>query len=151
MSRRGKGGIVRKTEINMIPFLDVLLTMLLIFMIATPAVNRAIDVQLPPAEVSKVTEDPQEKDIVVVEVHTDDSYTIFYNLEKYADLREDLAVKQLDRIFTEIVENNRIKDTIVQVAADENAPYRSVVKAIDILKKYSVIDVGLITRGLDEH
>lgn len=131
----------RKTEINMIPFLDVLLTLLLIFMIATPTVNSSIDVQVPKSSVAKVAEQANEKDILVVEVHTGGTFTLLFNLDKYTDLDQNQLQAQLNRLLA----NKKSEDLIVQVAADKSATYSYVVNALSILKEYGIIDVGLIT------
>ncbi|RIY33559.1 hypothetical protein CJP74_01460 [Psittacicella melopsittaci] len=131
----------RKTEINMIPFLDVLLTLLLIFMIAAPAVNNSIDVTVPNSSVAKATTQTAEKDIVVIEVHGDDSYTLLFNNEKFTALDQN----NLQTRLNSTLEGKDLKNLIVQVAADKGAVYDNVVKALTILKAYGIVDVGLIT------
>ncbi|RIY34948.1 biopolymer transporter ExbD [Psittacicella gerlachiana] len=131
----------RKTEINMIPFLDVLLTLLLIFMIAAPAVNSSIDVTVPNSSVAKATTQAAEKDIVVVEVHGADSYTLLFNAQKYTALDQNTLQAQLNQVL----QGKDLKNLIVQVAADKGAMYDNVVQALTILKAYGIVDVGLIT------
>lgn len=146
--RGGGGGMGRKTEINMIPFLDVLLTLLLIFMVATPAVNRSVDVNVPNSAVSKATDTVQQKDILVVEAHSDGTFTILYNLEKYTDLSQQQFINQINRIVqARKAANQTNKDLIVQLAADKQAIYDNVIGALTILKQYGFVDVGLITKG----
>lgn len=143
MSTRRYRKSTRKTEINMVPFLDVLLTVLLIFMIATPAVNRSIDVNVPHSAASSVTEESQEKDILVVEVHSDATFTLLFNVDKYTDLDANQLKLQMNRLL----ENVQADNLIVQVAADRTALYNNVVDAITLIKQYGIQDVGLITKG----
>lgn len=52
-------------EINMTPFIDVMLVLLIVFMITLPVVNHAVKVDLPRASVEKVIKDPQAVDISI--------------------------------------------------------------------------------------
>lgn len=52
-------------EINMTPFIDVMLVLLIVFMITLPVVNHAVKVELPRGSVEKVTKDPQAIDISI--------------------------------------------------------------------------------------
>lgn len=52
-------------EINMTPFIDVMLVLLIVFMITLPVVNHAVKVDLPKASVEKVIKNPQAVDISV--------------------------------------------------------------------------------------
>ena len=52
-------------EINMTPFIDVMLVLLIVFMITLPVVNHAVKVDLPRASVEKTTKDPQAVDISI--------------------------------------------------------------------------------------
>ncbi|RIY34561.1 hypothetical protein CKF54_00100 [Psittacicella hinzii] len=135
----------RKTEINMIPFLDVLLTLLLIFMIAAPAVNSSIDVTVPNSKVAKATPQNTQKDIVVVEVHADNSFTLLFNSEKYTSLDRGALQGELNRVLA----GKTAPNLIVQVAADKGAIYDNVVQALTILKAYGLVDVGLITNPIE--
>lgn len=143
---RGFRKNTRKTEINMVPFLDVLLTVLLIFMIATPAVNLSIDVNVPRSSVAAATEDQKEKDILVIEVHSDSTYTLLYNIDKYTNLSQSDLTAQMNKLL----EGKDIKEFVVQVAADQAALYNSVVNALTLLKQYGIVDIGLITNASTE-
>ncbi|MFC6276758.1 biopolymer transporter ExbD [Psittacicella hinzii] len=142
-NRRRSAGLrpSRKTEINMIPFLDVLLTMLLIFMIATPTVNSSIDVSVPQSSVAKVSEQVADKDILVVEVHSDATFTLLFNTDKYTDLDQGQLQAQINRVL----QGKKPENLIVQIAADKASTYSSVVNALTLLKQYGIVDVGLIT------
>ncbi|WP_430689511.1 ExbD/TolR family protein [Klebsiella variicola] len=52
-------------EINMTPFIDVMLVLLIVFMITLPVVNHAVKVDLPRASVEKITKEPQAIDIAI--------------------------------------------------------------------------------------
>lgn len=147
---RRASGSGRKNEINMIPFLDVLLTLLIVFMVATPVVNRSVDVSVPDSAIGKTTSDIDSKTIIVVEVHHDASYTLYFNTEKYTNLTEQQLINQLNSIITNGGEDGgklEFDNMIVQVAADKTVQYQTVVSALSMLKKYGFNDVGLITSG----
>ncbi|MEC5318108.1 biopolymer transporter ExbD [Brenneria populi subsp. brevivirga] len=52
-------------DINMTPFIDVMLVLLIVFMITLPVINHAVKVDLPRADVEKMKKDPQAVDISI--------------------------------------------------------------------------------------
>ncbi|WP_323644337.1 biopolymer transporter ExbD [Pectobacterium versatile] len=52
-------------DINMTPFIDVMLVLLIVFMITLPVINHAVKVELPRASVEKIKKDPQAVDISI--------------------------------------------------------------------------------------
>ncbi|MDX5627941.1 MULTISPECIES: biopolymer transporter ExbD [unclassified Brenneria] len=52
-------------DINMTPFIDVMLVLLIVFMITLPVINHAVKVELPRANVEKIKKDPQAVDIAI--------------------------------------------------------------------------------------
>ncbi|KHN90976.1 ExbD/TolR family protein [Pectobacterium actinidiae] len=52
-------------DINMTPFIDVMLVLLIVFMITLPVINHAVKVELPRASVEKIKKDPQAVDIAI--------------------------------------------------------------------------------------
>ena len=69
-ARRGKRRKL-KNEINVVPYIDVMLVLLIIFMVTAPLMNLGVDVQLPESNAKSITE---QKDPVVVSVDRDGNY-----------------------------------------------------------------------------
>lgn len=148
--RNSRSGPGRKNEINMIPFLDVLLTLLIVFMVATPVVNRSIEVNIPESAVGKVTDNIDAKDLMVVEVHFNHSYSLYFNTDKYTGLTQQQLTNQINEILeTGGKEGGKVDpaNLVIQVAADKRTEYQSVVAALTLLKQYGFVDVGLITNS----
>ncbi|MGE5683181.1 MAG: ExbD/TolR family protein [Bacillota bacterium] len=111
------------SEINITPFTDVVLVLLLIFMIASPfLVSGALKVKLPEASSSE-TVDTRDRSI---EVYLNDKNQIYIN-DKQVDLNElqmSLQVEFLNKTNKEVI-----------IKADKNALHGSFVQLLDVLKK----------------
>ncbi|MCL6270242.1 protein TolR [Sansalvadorimonas sp. 2012CJ34-2] len=126
------------SEINMVPFIDIMMVMLVAFMVSSPMFTQGVHVELPKTD-SKPVEIPPGEEPLIVAIKPDGSY--YLSLESTGDKSlslEDLA----DKV-------SRIKkakpSTLVLVQGDKEALYGSVVRAMAALQKVGVDDVGLIT------
>jgi biopolymer transport protein TolR len=115
-------------EINITPFTDVVLVLLIIFMIATPFIYQSgIKVQLPQGS----TSEEMSQDIIIT---VDAQGNVFWE-DKKLDL-ETLRV----RIMAMVRDRT---DAFVIVNGDKNAKYDSVIRVIDILTQAGVSNPGL--------
>jgi biopolymer transport protein TolR len=139
MSRRIKK---RKpmAEINVVPYIDVTLVLLIIFMITAPMVQTGVDVDLPQAEASGVdTEEPP----VIISIDKDGQY--FITLGEDENESVDLGTLLLR---VRAVRKNNPKAQIY-VNGDKNVPYGEVVVLMATLKEAQVPSVGLMTSSPD--
>ena len=122
------------SEINVTPFVDVMLVLLVIFMVTAPMMQSGIGVNLPQAETdSKPAEEGLTLTVTRDEyVHIGDS-TININL--------------LERRLAEYFLNRPKK--VVYLQADESLPFRVVVRIMDIAKKAGIEVIGIITQPVD--
>ncbi len=116
------------SEINVTPFVDVVLVLLIIFMITAPMLMRTMDVSLPSATLQR--DSPSERTIITVDAQ---GRTFVNNRAVNIELLED-AIKQ--RVE---VENLRV----AYLRADETLQYREIIKIMDLLKRAGVDTVGL--------
>jgi biopolymer transport protein TolR len=132
VSSRGRG---RRTinEINMVPFIDVMLVLLIIFMVTAPMITPSM-VDLP--SVGKASKQPDK--VVQVVIQKDDSIELVsdgntrrQNLNSIAG-----AVKAQ-------LSNSDSANTAVVISADRNVKYENVVKVMDSLQRAGVQRVGL--------
>jgi biopolymer transport protein TolR len=126
MKRRKKPHLM--AEINITPFTDVVLVLLIIFMIATPFIYQSsMMVELPQASM------PEEKaqDIVI---------TISAEGDVFLD-DEKVDLDTLQRRVTAMVENE--PDLSVIVNGDKNVRYNAVIQVMDVLKQSGVSNPGL--------
>ena len=126
-----------KSEINVVPYIDVMLVLLIIFMVTAPLMNLGVDVQLPESNAKSITE---QKDPVVVSVDRDGNY--FLAIE--AGSNEAVDTGTLQAKVRALVANN--PDLAVYVAADGAGSYQNVMDAMALLQNAGVERVGLMSQ-----
>lgn len=120
------------SEINVVPYIDVMLVLLVIFMITTPLLTQGVKVELPEAEAKLV--DTQETETLVVTVDRDGKFYLEENLIDKAALQ-----KKVRAILA------RQPQTPIVIRGDKNVAYGVVVRAMVLLQKSGAKSVGLIT------
>lgn len=146
--QRRKRGLM--AEINVVPYIDVMLVLLVIFMVTAPMLNQGVKVELPQVS-SEVL--PQDNDAVIltVSIKADKSYYWTTGTEVDVDTADATAVELDDmvRAATAVLAANREQGRQVQVyvRADKSVDYGSVMQAMGGLQQAGVSDVGLITEA----
>jgi biopolymer transport protein TolR len=117
-----------KAEINVVPYIDVMLVLLIIFMVTAPLLNVGVDVNLPQAD-AKPLEQKNTKP-VVVQVTSDGSLALTYEgLDRpQAVDREQLVAKVKGFIATD-------PQLPVYVAGDRDASYQTVYEVLTLLQR----------------
>jgi biopolymer transport protein TolR len=127
-ARRQTGGNGTLSEINVTPFVDVVLVLLIIFMITAPMLMRAMDVSLPSASIRR--DQAEERTIVTIDAQgrtfIDDRAV---NLEL---LEEEMKMR---------VEVRGLR--IAYLRADETLQYKQIIRVMDLMKRAGVDTVGL--------
>jgi biopolymer transport protein TolR len=131
---RGKRGLV--ADINVTPFVDVMLVLLIIFMVTAPMMTQGVDVDLP--ETTPVPLRQQEEPIVV---SINDKGEIFLN-----NIKGDRAL--LRQQLGSIAQTG--KDKTIFLKADRKVPYGLVVAIMADIKEVGFEKLGMITRPADE-
>lgn len=122
-----------KNEINVVPYIDVMLVLLVIFMVATPMMTGSVD--LPSSGKSSQLPDK----IVRVVVQADGGLAIRGDSGSERPLgRKELAAAIAD-------EQERNPAVAVLVAGDKNARYEAVLEVLDEIKQLDIKRVGLET------
>ena len=130
-----RGGSRRRSmnEINMVPFIDVMLVLLIIFMVSAPLITTGV-VDLP--SVGKAQQRPSQ--VIEVVVGKDEK------LRLRVDQQDDPLPLTLERLAARVREKQGGNaDTPVVISADRNVKYESVVRVMDVLQKAGVKRVGL--------
>ena len=126
-----------KAEINVVPLIDVMLVLLIVFMIAAPMMTQGIKVELPQAASEPV--ESKEDDPITVSVKADGSY--------YIDLAGDPEVArplaEIKSIVSKVLKEK--PNTPVFVQGDKKVDYGVVVTLMGELKQAGAPSVGLIT------
>ena len=124
-------------EINVVPYIDVMLVLLIIFMVTAPMLMQGVKVELPEAPALPVGKQSDEP--LIVSVKDDGSY--YLNLGKNQEVSQSLAVVQ-DKVSKII---RRKPETTVLVWGDKNVPYGEVVALMVALQAAGAPAVGLVT------
>lgn len=124
------------SEINVVPYIDVMLVLLIIFMVTTPLLTEGVKVDLPDATSKPVETDPDAPDPFVLTVDSDGSYYIDED-------QKEKTVEQID-VYVRALLLSRPKTKFL-VRGDKNAVYNDVLQAMVILKNAGVEEVALVT------
>ncbi|KGM56605.1 biopolymer transporter TolR [Lysobacter arseniciresistens ZS79] len=130
-----------KAEINVVPYIDVMLVLLIIFMVTAPLMNLGVEVELPRSDAKSITS--KDQDPVVVIVDKDGNYF----LTVQGAPQEALTLDQLEAKVGAFSRNN--PGVPVYVAGDADARYEAVVQAMARLKKADVARVSLMSSTLE--
>jgi biopolymer transport protein TolR len=122
------------SEINVTPFVDVMLVLLIIFMVTAPMMQSGIGIRLPQAETES---SPAEEGLTLT--ITEDKYIHMEN----SVINQFLLEQKLREYFY------RKEKKIVFIRGDENLPYGFVMRILDITKKAGIEQVGLVTRPIE--
>lgn len=130
-------------EINVVPYIDVMLVLLVIFMITAPLLSQGVQVDLPHAA-SKPIED-KNQDPIIVSVNAKGQY--FLNINNPPEQVVD-ATTLMNRVSTELqASQQQGKTRQVLVKGDQSVDYGHVVQAMVLLQKAGAQSVGLVTQG----
>jgi biopolymer transport protein TolR len=127
-------------EINVVPYIDVTLVLLIIFMITTPMLQTGVQVELPQAQ-SATVEQKEDTPPIVVSIKAQGQYYL------KVDNQEDEPI-QPEAINARVVAVLTSKPaTPVLINADSNVDYGRVVTVMAALKNAGVPSVGLMTKS----
>ncbi|HEY0335600.1 MAG TPA: protein TolR [Stenotrophomonas sp.] len=135
ISRRKKRKL--KSEINVVPYIDVMLVLLIIFMVVAPLMTLSTEVDLPNAN-AKALESKQ--DPIVVVVRADGQLALQLPDEAKPQAMDAEALTA--RVAAIVAQD---KEARVVIAGDKAVSYQRVTDAIDALKRAKVEKVGLLT------
>ncbi len=120
------------SQINVTPFVDVMLVLLVIFMVTAPIIQQGVQVNLPETKASAIT---GEEDPLVVSITEKGQVYLNDNQIKLAELKLKLeAIRQLQ------------KGKEVFLRADQSVPYGVVMKAIATIKEAGIVKLGMMTQ-----
>lgn len=132
----------RMSEINVVPYIDVMLVLLVIFMVTAPLLTQGVEVELP--ETAAETIEKSQEEPLVVSVNREGRY--FLNLGEQSDKPLDSAVL-VQRVKAVLRQR---QDKTVYIKGDKDANYGQVVEVMALLQQSGVKGLGLVTRSPDD-
>lgn len=131
-------------EINVVPYIDVTLVLLIIFMITTPMLQTGVQVDLPKAKSETVESTGEGVPPIVISIKKEGQYYI--NVDGVTD--ETVQPDEINARVEAVLSNN--KNPQVLINADKSVDYGSVVTVMASLKNAGVPNVGLMTQTDDD-
>ncbi|MDN3517075.1 protein TolR [Aquisalimonas lutea] len=125
-------------EINVVPYIDVMLVLLVIFMVTAPLLYQGVDVDLPQADAEPLPQDAE--DPVIVTVNRDGELTVSIG----SDPDKPVSAEEVTDLVSRVMRNN--PDTPVLVRGDEAVRYGRILDAMAMLQRAGVPQVGMMTR-----
>ncbi len=132
----GGGPGAPMSEINITPFVDVMLVLLIIFMVTAPMMEKGVEIDLPKAQAQ-----PMEVDESKLLMTIDGDRRVFLGETEipHAELEEKLLANQRLQ-----------REGELYLKADRNIPYGFVVQVMAIIKKAGIPKLGMVTDPINE-
>ena len=130
------------SEINVVPYIDVMLVLLVIFMITAPLLTQGVKVDLPQAEAEPLDVETQEP--LVVTIDASRNYYVNYGENQGTPVEPQVLAARVGALL-----RHRPGLSVV-VRGDENVPYGEVVILMTILQRAGAPSVGLMTEAPQE-
>ncbi|MEH0835217.1 colicin uptake protein TolR [Pectobacterium cacticida] len=141
MARVRRGRRELKSEINIVPLLDVLLVLLLIFMATAPIITQSVEVDLPDATDSK-TVSSNDNPPVIVEVSGIGQYSLVVEQNRMEQLPAEQVIAEAQ---SRLSANPK---TVFLIGGAKDVPYDEIIKALNLLHQAGVKSVGLMTQPI---
>jgi biopolymer transport protein TolR len=134
-SGRGRRVMTSLAEINVVPLVDVMLVLLIIFMVAAPMIQRGIDVKLPQSR--RATSVTGERVEVTLPDSIRQSRTVFVG-------KQEVKLENLQEIVRQRMETASVKEVFLR--GDASVQYQDLMNVIDALKAAGVQNIGMVAR-----
>ena len=130
------------SEINVVPYIDVMLVLLIIFMITAPLLQQGVEIDLPQASANPLP--PEQREPLIISVSK--SGDLYLNIGENNDkpIEEELLANRVAAVI------NNHPQTPVLVRGDKAVDYGRVTEAMVLLQSAGVEKVGLMTESLDQ-
>ena len=121
------------SDINIVPLVDVMLVLLVIFMITAPLMYRGIDINLPQSTTNTIT--PTER--VVLTVNNEQSIMV--------DNKE-IALSNLQKVLQGM--KDKSPEMTIYLRGDKDVAYGVVIQVLDVVKQVGIDSLGMVTEPL---
>ncbi len=125
------------SDINVVPYIDVMLVLLIIFMVTAPLLKQGVDVDLPTAPANPL--DSESPEPIVISVDKDGLMYLNIAADAEAQIDAETLVTQVKSALQQDPKRP------VMVRGDANGPYQNVITTLVLLQQADVGSVGLVT------
>jgi len=132
------------SEINVVPYIDVMLVLLIIFMITAPLLTQGINVDLPKAAAQPI--ENQKDEPLVLSIDKDGRFFLNIGDSPDSPIEDSVVLERVSAVL------RRNAETPVLVKGDQNVPYGRVVTGMTLLTQAGAPKVGFLTdpKGLED-
>ena len=131
-----------KSEMNVVPYIDVMLVLLVIFMVTAPMITSKVNVDLPKVNGQDQVANSSESSVYVVELESSGQLS----LEKDGKNKQTMTLSEIEStLMSALAEDENIN---VMVAGDQSIAYGEVMKLMSDLQQAGLDQVGLVTEPL---
>lgn len=130
-----------KTEMNIVPFIDVVLVLLIVFMMASPTIDHGVEVDLPKTSDSGTLE----KNDTYILIWTINQNGKFYMSDSDIDSESPLSIDEMVGYTKSVFEKEK-SNLNIYIRGDKGVPYDYVVKALSSIKSIGIEKVNLMTK-----
>ncbi len=130
------------SEINVVPYIDVMLVLLIIFMVTAPLLKQGVDVDLPTAPANQL--DAESPEPIVITIDKEGLMYLNIAVNPDGDISAEALVNQVKSALIKAPKRP------VMVRGDANGPYQNVVATLVLLQQANVGSVGLVTEPEDK-
>lgn len=128
-------------EINVVPYIDVMLVLLVIFMITTPLLSQGVNVDLPKANAQQIAS--QDKEPIILSVDAQGRYFLNINADPQQPIEAEAIVNLAAKELAAAQQQGNKRPVLVK--GDSRVDYGKVVAAMVLLQQAGAENVGLVT------
>lgn len=129
-------------EINVVPYIDVMLVLLIIFMVTAPLLNQGVEIDLPIAPSKNIDVNSPDPIIISVNQRGDRFLSIATNPKEVIEDDELIRLLQSQRLTD--------KKRLIMIRGDKNSPYQFIMDTLVLLQQSNIDSVSLITESLSD-
>ncbi|TVR60786.1 MAG: ExbD/TolR family protein [Candidatus Competibacteraceae bacterium] len=145
MARRSSHGRL-KAEMNVVPYIDVMLVLLVIFMVAAPLLNQGVEVDLPQAQAEALDALAPELDAIILSITREEDCYLGVGPERAEPVACDTLEPRREAVGELL---GRSPPPPVLVRADRDIKYDRVIQGMQALREVGAVRVGLSTAPPD--
>jgi biopolymer transport protein TolR len=134
------------SEINVVPYIDVMLVLLIVFMVTAPLLDQGIEVELPEANSEPLNIDENIETLVVSLTASDE---IYLNIGAFGEERQSVTLDTVGAQVSRVIDVNPSIQVLIE--GDTSANWGAMVKVITVLQEAGVSNPNFITQPVQSN